>query len=122
VFPVGISAERKAAAWEFLTWLIETKQAAAWSRETGYIPVRESARALLEKEGFYRDNPEFETAIKELAYSRESPQLQRWGAFAKIVDDSTMAILRYNAPALETLNAAERNANELMDSRTSAER
>jgi sn-glycerol 3-phosphate transport system substrate-binding protein len=123
VIPAANSAERKAATWEFLTWLIATKQAAAWSRNTGYLPVRESARALLEKDGFYREHAAFETAIKELAFARESPPLPQWdGAVSKIIENAMTAVVRYNAPALETLKSAEHDVDGLLKSPRSGPR
>jgi ABC-type glycerol-3-phosphate transport system substrate-binding protein len=116
VIPAVNSSERKAATWEFLRWLIDTKQAADWSRETGYIPVRKSAHELLVKDGFYREHPDFQTAIQELPIARESPQVMRWGAFAKIVADAMTAVVRYNSPALETLKGAEREVDILLKS------
>ncbi len=108
VIPAAISAERKAAAWKLLTWLIATKQTAGWSQDTGYLPLRKSARALVKKEGFYRDSPEFETAIKELSFARESPENPRWGgAASNVIARAMTAVLQSNAPALETLKTAE---------------
>ena len=115
VIPAANSSERKTATWEFLTWLIDTKQAADWSRETGYIPVRKSAHDLLVKDGFYREHPDFQIAIQELPIARESPQVMQWGAFAKIVADAMTAVVRYNSPALETLKGAERDIDRLLE-------
>jgi sn-glycerol 3-phosphate transport system substrate-binding protein len=116
VIPAANSSEQKAAAWEFLTWLINTKQAAAWSRETGYLPVRESARTLLQTAGFYREHPEFEIAIKELKVARESPQLPQWGAAWKIIGHAMRSVVRDDAPAHFDLKVAEGDVDELLES------
>ena len=50
-----------------MTWFIRHQQTADWSAETGYIPIRESGRALLESEGFYKEHPEFEVAVKQMS-------------------------------------------------------
>ena len=42
---------------EFLTWFTGTQQAARWSRETGYIPVRQSAAAGCRARGLLRRAP-----------------------------------------------------------------
>jgi sn-glycerol 3-phosphate transport system substrate-binding protein len=115
VIPAANSAERKAAAGKLLTWLIGTQQTAKWSRNTGYLPLRESARALLEKQGFYRIHPEYEAAIKELSFARESPQDPRWGgAASRIITRAITAILRSNTPALETLKTAESEIDDIL--------
>ena len=118
VIPAGISAERKAAAWTFLTWFISTQQAAEWSRATGYIPVRESAQTLLRTEGFYDDHPEFETAIEQMKFAREVPQVPQWLAAWPIMEKSMTSIMRDDAPALETLKGAEKKVGELLNSKS----
>jgi sn-glycerol 3-phosphate transport system substrate-binding protein len=118
VIPAANSAERKAAAWKLLTWLIATKQTAEWSQDTGYLPLRKSARALVKKGGFYRDSPEFETAIKELSFARESPENPRWGgAASNIIAGAMTKVLGSNAPALETLKTAEGEVDKILKPR-----
>jgi sn-glycerol 3-phosphate transport system substrate-binding protein len=111
VIPASISAERKAAAWAFVTWFIATDQTADWSAATGYLPIRESARARLEEKGFYREHPEFEVAVKQLRFAREAPQLAQWGAVWKIISDSMTSVVRDDLPALRTLKDAEKKVD-----------
>ena len=73
---------------QFVTWFIKTQQAADWSEATGYIPVRESARTVLRTAGFYEQYPQFEVAIKQMAFVREAPQLPQWGAVWKIIEEA----------------------------------
>jgi sn-glycerol 3-phosphate transport system substrate-binding protein len=114
---IPAKAQQKKAAWEFLTWFTNTQQQADWSRATGYVPVRISARALLQTEGFYVQHPEFNTAIEELKFARDSVALQKpW----TIIGGAMTSILRYDAPALQTLKAAEEECNRILDPRSSA--
>jgi sn-glycerol 3-phosphate transport system substrate-binding protein len=108
VIPAKNSPEQKAAAWAFMTWFIKTQQAADWSEATGYIPVRESARTLLRTEGFYDKYPQFEVAIKQMAFAREAPPLPQWGEIWKIIGDSMTSVVRDDEPALRTLKLAEK--------------
>jgi sn-glycerol 3-phosphate transport system substrate-binding protein len=114
VIPTGISAEQTAAAWTFLTWLISTQQTADWSRATGYVPVRKSAQALLRTRGFYEDHPAFLTANEEMKFARESPQAAQWTDAWPIIGEAMVAILRDDAPVLETLDGAERRVESLL--------
>jgi sn-glycerol 3-phosphate transport system substrate-binding protein len=107
-------APQRKAAWEFLTWFTSSQQQADWSRATGYLPVRESARALLQTEGFYQQNPQFETATQQLKFARESPPLPQWGAVWGIVGKAMRSILHDKAPVLETLKAAEKESDALL--------
>jgi sn-glycerol 3-phosphate transport system substrate-binding protein len=114
VIPAKNSPERQAAAWAFMTWFIKTQQAADWSEATGYIPVRESARTLLQTEGFYNQNPQFEVAVKQMAFVREAPQLPQWGAVWKTIEESMTAVVRDDAPAFQTLKDAEKKVETLL--------
>jgi len=116
VIPAAISAERKAAVWTFLTWFISTTQAADWSRATGYVPVRQSARILLRTEGFYKEHPGFETAIEQLKFAREAPLLPQWPAAYSIIGEAMNSIVGNDAPARETLKAAEMKVDALLSS------
>ncbi|HEX4145427.1 MAG TPA: extracellular solute-binding protein [Pirellulales bacterium] len=116
VIPAKNSPERQAATWQFVTWFIKTQQAAEWSQATGYIPIRESARAQLETEGFYRQYPQFEVAIKQMAYAREAPQLPQWGAVWKIIENSMGTVIRDDMPALRTLKEAEQKVESVLNS------
>ena len=116
VIPAGIPLERQAAAWKFLTWFTSTKQTADFSRATGYIPLRKSARTLLRKEGFYEKHPEFETAILQMEYAREAPNLKHWSASWKVIEEAMTLVVRDDAPAFETLKAAEVKTGTLLKS------
>ena len=113
MIPSKVPAERQAAAWKFLSWMIGTDSTADWSRATGYMPARESARASLAAEHFYESHPQFEVTIRQLKFAREAPELVRWDDFWKIIGDSMGKVLKTNAPALETLKAAEKASEKL---------
>jgi sn-glycerol 3-phosphate transport system substrate-binding protein len=116
VIPAANSADRKAAAWRFLTWFINTRQAAHWSRTTGYIPVRESARSLLSAQGFYDEHPTFAVAIEQMKYAREAPQPQ-WAAVWKIIGEKMTSIVCDDAPALTALEGAEQAVAKALNSK-----
>lgn len=65
-------AQNKAAV-EFLTWLHEAKQMAAWHQGTGYLPITKSAQDLLTSQGYYTQNPNAKTAIDQLAAAKVTP-------------------------------------------------
>ena len=109
------SPERQAAAWEFVSWFIKTQQAADWSEATGYIPIRESARTVLRTAGFYEQYPQFEVAIKQMAFVREAPQLPQWGAVWKIIEEAMTTVVRDDAPALRTLKSAEKRVETALN-------
>ncbi|MFW6018149.1 MAG: extracellular solute-binding protein [Halapricum sp.] len=71
--PEAVSRERQRLAGEFLAWLAEPAQQARWHRETGYFPINDGAVETLRADGWFRENPHFETALTELLASSDIP-------------------------------------------------
>jgi sn-glycerol 3-phosphate transport system substrate-binding protein len=64
---------QKKAGWKFLRWMSEPAQTAYWARNTGYMPVRKSALESDELKKFYKDNPDYSTAIEQLDHAVKFP-------------------------------------------------
>ncbi|QSG11907.1 Methyl-accepting chemotaxis protein [Halapricum desulfuricans] len=71
--PESVSRERQRLAGEFLAWLARPAQQARWHRETGYFPINHGAVESLRSDGWFRENPHFETALEELLASSDIP-------------------------------------------------
>lgn len=65
--PQGISDERKDMAVKFIDFLTNTKNTIAFTRETGYMPVRKDATEDADQKAYLEKNPNAMTAIKQLA-------------------------------------------------------
>jgi sn-glycerol 3-phosphate transport system substrate-binding protein len=59
--------EEQAAAWEFMKFMAEPEQQITWHTGTGYFPVRSDLLDNPELEQFWTENPNFRTAIEQLA-------------------------------------------------------
>jgi sn-glycerol 3-phosphate transport system substrate-binding protein len=62
-----VSDEEKEAGFEFIKFATSPEITAIWSQATGYMPVRNSAES--EMQDFYEENPNFRTAVEQLAYT-----------------------------------------------------
>jgi len=62
----GVPRETREAAAAFVGWLANPAQQTRWHRETGYFPVHERAVTRLRREGWFEENPHFETAFDQL--------------------------------------------------------
>ena len=60
------SAEKRAAAWAFLTWLVEPAQQARFASETDFYPVNTKAPALEPLASQWKDTPELAAGWKAL--------------------------------------------------------
>jgi sn-glycerol 3-phosphate transport system substrate-binding protein len=60
------SDEKKLAAMKFINWVTSTEQTAIWSQQTGYMPVRTSAVQSKTMQDYFKENPNFKTAVEQL--------------------------------------------------------
>jgi sn-glycerol 3-phosphate transport system substrate-binding protein len=112
--PAAVPQEKKEAAWEFIKWWISPEQAAFWSKNTGYFPVRQSSIDILTQEGYYKEFPNYQTAIDQLEYAREAPITPDFPRVAKEIVKGVEASLINNVPAKEALTQAQQSAQELL--------
>jgi sn-glycerol 3-phosphate transport system substrate-binding protein len=66
------SEEKKRAAMKFVAFATNPEITTWWSQQTGYMPVRVSAVQSKAMQEYFKENPNFETAVKQL--SRAQPQ------------------------------------------------
>ncbi|QSB15673.1 extracellular solute-binding protein [Natronosporangium hydrolyticum] len=90
----GLDEVTEDGALAFLQFLNNPENAADWHRTTGYIPITESAVALLDDEGWFEENPYHRVANEQLAAADGSPAAQGalLGAFVGIRDVMTLAM------------------------------
>ncbi len=69
----GKPKEHYQAVAAFFKFLTSPKIQAQWARETGYLPVTETAYQLLEKEGFYQKHPDLKTPVQQLTNKPPKP-------------------------------------------------
>jgi sn-glycerol 3-phosphate transport system substrate-binding protein len=66
----GSPEEKRAAAFEYVKFATSPEHTAWWSQNTGYMPVRKSAIDSKEMNDFYKQKPNFTTAVKQLAQTK----------------------------------------------------
>ncbi len=64
--------EKQQAAFKYIAFATSPEITTYWSQNTGYMPVRKSAGQSPEMQAFYQENPNFRTAVEQLATT--SPQ------------------------------------------------
>lgn len=72
------NSQAEAAAWKFVKYFVSPETTARWARDTGYLPVRQSAVELPEMVEFYRKNPRARHVYEVLQYARGEPNLLGW--------------------------------------------
>ena len=113
--PAKISDDRKQAAWEFLKWFTSPEQAASWSEQTGYFPVRQSAVDTLTKKGYYDKAPQYKTAVDQLVNARQAPLTGAWPAISDVIAKGMEEVLINNVPALDAMTRAQQKSTDLLN-------
>jgi sn-glycerol 3-phosphate transport system substrate-binding protein len=72
------SEEEIQAAMDFITFCTNTENAAFWAMNTGYMPVRNSARESEEFQAFLEENPNNRTAIEQLPKTQMQDPIRPW--------------------------------------------
>lgn len=68
--PNGISDARKANAMKFIGFMTSPESTITFTRATGYMPVRKSALENADEKAYLEANPNFKTAVEQLAHTR----------------------------------------------------
>lgn len=62
--------EKQEAAFKFIEYATSVEGTTWWSQNTGYMPVRKSAAEGEEMQAFFAENPNFKTAVDQLALTK----------------------------------------------------
>ena len=116
----GLEDETQDGALAFMQFLNNPENAADWHKTTGYVPITDSAVELLEKEGWFEENPYQKVATEQLERSENSPAVAGVliGSFVAIRAEVTQAIediLTSGADPEERFAEAEKKSQSLLD-------
>ncbi|WP_020593837.1 sn-glycerol-3-phosphate ABC transporter substrate-binding protein UgpB [Kiloniella laminariae] len=114
----GESEEYKGVA-KFFTYLSSPEVQADWHQFTGYLPITNAAATLTEEQGFYKENPGTDVAIKQInnkAPTANSKGL-RFGNFVQIrdiINEELEAVWAGDKSAQDALDTAAERGNALL--------
>lgn len=101
---------------KFLAYLAQPEVQAEWHQKTGYVPLTNAAYELTRKQGFYKNNPGHEIAVRQLlgkAPTRASAGI-RLGEFRQIrsiIDEEMESVWGGTKTPLDALNNAVSRGN-----------
>ncbi|HBY96039.1 MAG TPA: hypothetical protein DEP84_19140, partial [Chloroflexi bacterium] len=116
--------EQQDASWEFLKFMAAPEQQITWHTGTGYFPVRTDLRDNPKLQQFWSENPNFRTAIEQLATTNTelpdgSPNYAVLGgragpfpAVRRIIVETYSRVLDDGLSPQDALNEAAQKANE----------
>lgn len=109
---------RTAAAWDYISFLVEAQSQSTWAATTGYIPVRSSALELDPIAARYVEDPRFKVAYDQLLESADDPSsvgavLGPQREIRTLTARAIAAVLQ-GADVVEALTEAATQANSLL--------
>ena len=104
---------------EFLRYIAQPKQDAAWHQKTGYVPVTLAGYAESKAEGFYDKNPGADVPIQQLARgtmtaNSKGLRLGRMSEIRNIVYEETEKALQGQQGAQATLDSVVSRGNRVL--------
>ena len=111
----GLSKERQKAAWEFIKFATDTKRAAQWSLDTGYVPTRQSCYDTDMIKEYYKDFPQAKVAYEQIAIS--GCELTTYGVSEiwRVLNDHIQAAVTNDMTPEEALKEAQIQAEEILE-------
>ena len=104
---------------QFMTYLSSSEVQAWWHQETGYVPITTPAYELSKEQGFYKENPGTDTAIKQLSLNTPTPNSRgiRFGNFVQIrdvINEEMEAIWNESKTPSEAMDEAVKRGDVLL--------
>ena len=116
----GLDSETEDGALMFMNFFSNPENAASWHELTGYVPITNSAIALLNEEGWYDANPNSLVASEQLEAAQETSAtagalIGNFVAIRDVITGAIEEILINDADVAETLAGANEDANQLLE-------
>jgi sn-glycerol 3-phosphate transport system substrate-binding protein len=117
----GLSDAKTQGLTDFLLWLAEAPQQAFWHQNTGYFPISDSAVGFLEEDGWFDENPNFQTAFDQLQETEQTVATQGWqaGPAAKVrtvIQDGYVSMINSDVTVDSKLTEMKAEADEALES------
>ncbi len=111
-------AEEELAALKLVQFISNDESQMEWHKGTGYFPVRKTAMDLLEKEGWFTENPNYRTAFDQLLDSPETLNTagSLLGVFpeTRAIVESSIQECYAGKPVADALDDAAAQVNDLI--------
>ena len=115
----GHPAEEYKGVAAFFTYLSSPSVQSEWHKATGYLPITTAAYDLTKEQGFYKENPGMETALKQMLLNKPTANSKglRFGNFLQVRDiiyGDLEAIFVGKKTAQQGLDDAVKAGNKLL--------
>lgn len=116
----GLEKKTSDGALAFMQYVNNPENAADWHKITGYVPVTKGAEKLLDKEGWFDENPHQRVAIEQLAATDGSPAatgpiVGNFVAIRKEMQQAMDDIMNKGDDPAERFAEAQKTCQKLLD-------
>ena len=123
----GARRQEARDAAKFIAFLLRPEVQQEWHQRTGYVPLVTAAYDRSKKQGFYRANPGYEIAIRQLLFRPPTRDTRgiRLGHFTRIraiLDEELEAVWRGKKAPISALNTAVKRGNAVLKEFVRAQR
>ncbi len=113
--PEMVDDEKAQAAFLWMAYMTSPEISAAWSMETGYIPVRESSFTLPEYEAFVGEINGFQIINEQRKFSTHLLQDPTGGEIYEGIKNISVDVEVFNKPVEDNLNDLNQKLQEILD-------
>ncbi|CCN85984.1 Glycerol-3-phosphate-binding periplasmic protein [Vibrio nigripulchritudo BLFn1] len=115
VLPKDTEDAAARGAFEFIEYYTSAKNTAAWSMDTGYIPVRMSVRNVPEYQAFTQEHPQALVPLKQAGFASKDFLDPTNGAILDALKVAADQVQIQNVPAKKALARAAKKAQRALD-------
>ena len=108
------SPAEEAAAWKFLSWMVDAPQQAFWSSKSGYIASVRSAWELPDLKKVVEEHPEVTNTVKQLDNAYFEPSAPNYTQIRDALHDATQDILARKVSVHDGLAAVNAKGNAIL--------
>lgn len=109
------SAKKEAAA-KFIGFITNPENTVYFSQNTGYMPVRTSAKELPEVQKYFEENPNFKVAVEQLAHTQKQDVARAFVSGGGMRIGAALDKISQGADVQATFAEIDRTQQEMIDS------
>ena len=100
----GVSADTQAAAWDYMKYLTSKQASVSFAKQTGYVPIRQSAFNSPEMQDYYKQAPATRVPAQQLNNTFVASILPGWQNCRNEITSGYTSVLKGQASSDDALN------------------
>ena len=115
IFAANHSQQERLAAWRFLKFITNTRNAARWSIDTGYVAIRKSAVDTPEMQAFLKDHPNYLVPIQLIPQAVFDPKPSYWDQMRPQIATFALEAINGQRSPEDSIQVIKRTLTEIIE-------